>query len=134
MCAPQAKTTILKALKFLASRAPLRFHLVLKYENSPFNKQTGPPRVVHNTWKCIFSWSLRLFVDLLCHWWHTKSFIALSLFFLLDQDPSFCGQEAISLLYEYHPKLPQNPCFWENYLFGVKKWYLPKNKSCSKHL
>ena len=27
----------------------------------------------------------------------------------------------------------QNPCFWENCLFGVKKCILPKNKSCSKN-
>ena len=38
------------------------------------------------------------------------------------------------LLYEYRPKLPQNLCFWKNCLFGIKKLYLPKNKSCSKHL
>ena len=30
-------------------------------------------------------------------------------------------------------KRHQNPCFWENCLFGVKKCILPKNKSCSKN-
>ena len=27
----------------------------------------------------------------------------------------------------------QNPCFWKNCLFGVKKCILPQNKSCSKN-
>ena len=38
------------------------------------------------------------------------------------------------LLYENCQNMHQNPSFWENCLFGVKKGILPKNKSCSKNL
>ena len=84
--------------------------------------------------KVYFSWSLMLFVKLLCHWWHTKSFIAPSLFFLLDQNPSFCGHK----LYLYYMNIGQNylkiHVSEKTACLGLKNDIYPKTKVVPKTL
>ena len=67
-------------------------------------------------------------------WCPTKKIRSLAQFFRSAQLTWIFWLFDALLLYENCQEMHQNPRFWENCLFGVKKCILPQNKSCSKNL